>query len=301
MIHVSCGSFHSTSIEIFLNFFQCLLKNRQQNYVLHCNKTLLERYAAFSGCTTSNINLTPIENANEEELCINSLLSALNNLKKNDVLLTLPANKKDITYNNKLFHGHTEFLRNYWNKPHLPMTFISPYIAMLLLTDHIPINNVSGSISAIEIYEKISLFLDFSIYGKKIKRITFWGVNPHAGENGLLGEEENILVKARDLISLKYPHITLIGPISSDGVFNFKFDKSLTHPEDLIISPYHDQGLTYLKSSVGFLAANCTFGGPFCRLSPDHGTAPHLVYKRQAVYNSLFWCDELISSWENNG
>lgn len=300
MIHVSCGSFHSTSLEIFLNFFQCLSKDRQKEYILHCNKNLVERYAVLAGCSISNLNFNFLENSTEENLCLNSLMSALKDLKNGDVLLTLPANKKDLIQEGKEFLGHTEFLRNYWKIPNLPMTFISPYFALLLLTDHIPLNQVSTSINPIGIFEKISLFLDSYKYAKQIKRIIFWGINPHAGENGLLGIEEAQIVKARDLIASKYPNLDIVGPISSDGNFQLNFNKSSRYPRDLIVSPYHDQGLVFLKSSVGFLAANCTFGGPYCRLSPDHGTAVELIYKRQAIYNSLFWCDELVHSWQNN-
>lgn len=295
MIHVSCGSYHSTALEIFLNFFQCLSTADQSNYILHLNLDLLHTYSLKSGCSYKNLQLKPLNSTvSEENVCSSSISSVLNSTKKNDYILTLPAAKSDLVFNNKSFLGHTEYLRSFWNNSLLPMTFISPKMILLLLTDHIPLNLVSASIDQDIISNKILTFFQFYPEVEKINRIIFWGVNPHAGENFQLGLEEKELIAATKIIKSKLPRLEIIGPIASDAQFNYTYND---HHKDLLISPYHDQGLVFLKSVFGFLSSNVTFGGPNIRLSPDHGTAVDLIYKKSALYTSLLWTHQLIKSW----
>lgn len=293
MIHVSCGSYQSTSLEIFLNFFQCLSLNDQSKYLLHCNINLLDSYALKSGCSTKGLNIFNLE-SNTQQICSASVNSILDKAKSKDIMLTLPASKADLVFENKQFLGHTEYLRHLWKIPHLPMAFVSPKFLLLLLTDHIPLNKVAQSLSQANICLKVTTFLNHSPMTKNIKRLIFWGVNPHAGENGQLGEEEKELTSAINILRLQFPQYEILGPLPSDGQFNYKFTNDA---QDLIISSYHDQGLVFLKSNLGFLSTNVTFGGPVIRVSPDHGTAANLLYKKQALYTSLLWTHELVKSW----
>ncbi len=294
MIHVTCGSYLSTSLEIFLNFFASISYSEQKKYLLHINTHLLKQYAKQAGCSFNNCNISEISDVTPNELCAASIESALSIAKKNDLLLTLPAAKADLIFGREQFLGHTEFLRSYWNLPSLPMTFITPSLIMLLLTDHIPLQQITQKITSKLICEKITLF--FNSYPKfnQINRVIFWGINPHAGENKTLGLEEQEISNAIKILKNQFPQLTYIGPIPSDGLFTFKNNTSAT---DLIVSPYHDQGLVFLKSTFGFMATNVTFGGPIIRFSPDHGTAKDLLYKKKALYSSLLWTHQLLKSW----
>lgn len=294
MIHVSCGSYSSTALEIFLNFYKCLSPQDKELYLLHINEDLLNQYCVKSGCDANDLNIYPLT-ANQDNLCATSLLSALSHAKNNDLLLTLPANKADLKINNITYLGHTEFLRSHWNNPNLPMSFITPRFSLLLLTDHLPLRDVVINLNAENIAQKVLIFLNAMLPIQVIKRIIFWGVNPHAGENSLLGIEENQITAAMKIISKNFSEIELIGPIASDGTFNYQ----LNNIHDLIVSPYHDQGLVFLKSNLGFLATNITFGGPIIRVSPDHGTAVDLLFKKKALYTSLLWTHQWIKSWLN--
>ena len=298
MIHVSCGSLQSIGLEAFLNFFTSLEKSEKSQYCLHINHKVLNTYAKKSSCSFRYLQINDIATT-ENDLCLESFLSALNSIKKNDFLLTLPANKADLYYNKQQFMGHTEFLRTYWKINELPMTFIAPKLILLLLTDHTPLKNVSSIIKTQYIIHKISLFLNSYPKAKFIKRVKFWGINPHAGENNLLGHEENEIKLAIKKLTVLFPNIAFVGPVSSDGNFSL-LPKSSLSPDEILVSPYHDQGLVFLKSVIGFLASNCTFGGPVIRISPDHGTAIELLHKRQALYTSLMWCHQLLMSWGNH-
>ena len=293
MIHVSSGTYNSTSLEIFLNFISCLTSHERKKYVLHTDGELLKLYATKAGCSINGLSVQTIS-SKQDQLCITSLLSALSCTKKDELLLTLPADKSELVYQGKQFLGHTEFLRSFWNLNHLPMTFITPSLAMLLLTDHIPLSQASGMIHASFVCEKVLTFLNTFPKISTIKRIIFWGINPHAGENNTLGHEELELKLAINILEKQYPQIELIGPIPSDGLFTYQFGGDTL---DLIVAPHHDQGLVYLKSTFGFLATNVTFGGPIIRISPDHGTAINLLFKKKALYTSLLWTHQLIKSW----
>ncbi len=293
MIHVSCGSYLSTSLEIFLNFFQCLSSQDQTKYALHCNLQLLNNYATHAGCSTKGLKVIPVD-AEAKNICSASLLSILEHAKPKDILLTLPASKADLVFDGTTYLGHTEYFRHLWKKPELPMAFISPKFSLLLLTDHVPLNQVTQVINQNSICQKVNTFLNNYPEVTKIKRLIFWGINPHAGENGQLGHEEQEINLAIKALRIQYPQFDIIGPVASDGQFNTKFQEN---SQDLIISAYHDQGLVFLKSNLGFLSTNVTFGGPFIRVSPDHGTAVALLYKKQALYTSLLWTHELIKSW----
>lgn len=296
MIHVSCGTYNSISLEIFLNFITCLSEHDRKKIILHTDKSLLHTYASKAGCSINGLNLQEIHSL-QDQLCITSLLSALNHSKKEDILLTLPADKSEIVYQGKHFLGHTEFLRSFWNLKHLPMTFITPSLSMLLLTDHLPLSSVPSMIQASSVCEKVITFLNSHPRISKLKRLIFWGINPHAGENKTLGHEEEELKKAITTLEKQYPNLEMIGPIPSDGLFHYQ--SASNDGFDLIIAPYHDQGLVYLKSHFGFLATNVTFGGPIIRVSPDHGTAVNLLFKKKSLYTSLLWTHQLIKSWNS--
>src|SRR5690606_31047928 len=107
-----------------------------------CNQDLITAYAKKAGCSLKGLNIYPLNNP-AQEICSASIHSILTLAQKNDILLTLPASKSDLSFKGNQFLGHTEYLRHIWKEVNLPMAFISPQISLLLLTDHIPLNKVT--------------------------------------------------------------------------------------------------------------------------------------------------------------
>jgi len=295
MIHVSAGSPNSISLELYLSFLSGLPKKIQKNYCLHIDPSFLADYSKKVGLNYNDVNVQPLT-APIEELCMTSLSSAISHLSSKDVLFNLPANKDEIVYKTKPYMGHTEFLRHLWEIPELPMSFLAPGCALLLLTDHVPLKQVPHFLKRELIIKKVNLFLHHYPNADHLKRIVFWGLNPHAGENGLLGNEELEISLAINTLKSQHPSLNFLGPRPSDGNFSLKANTQ-SIPDELIVSCYHDQGLVFFKSTYGFLGANCTFSGKNLRLSPDHGTAKDLLYQRKGIYSSLLWCHQLLLHW----
>jgi 4-hydroxythreonine-4-phosphate dehydrogenase len=216
-----------------------------------------------------------------------SINTAVEDLKKGaiDVLVTAPINKKNVqSVCNEPFTGHTEYLANkLGTKEHL-MFLVSKQLRVGLVTGHIPISRVSESISAERVLSKLrlmnaSLKMDFAIRRPKLAVL---GINPHAGENGLLGTEENDIIlpairKAND------EEIMAFGPFPSDGFFASRQYQEF----DGILAMYHDQGLIPFKTLAFDEGVNFTAGLPYVRTSPDHGTAYSIAGKDKASADSM--------------
>jgi len=215
-----------------------------------------------------------------------SLKRAVDDLKagKLDALVTAPISKHNIQSENFKFSGHTEFLKDYFNVNEVLMFMISNFVKIGLVTIHIPFHQVHSMISEEKIIYKSrimnqSLIEDFGIRKPKIAIL---GLNPHAGEEGMLGSEEQEIIKPA-IEKLKQEELLVFGPFSSDGFFGsgdyLKFDG--------ILAMYHDQGLIPFKSIVKNEGVNYTAGLPFIRTSPAHGTAFELAGKNLADNSSF--------------
>jgi len=198
---------------------------------------------------------------------------------KIDVLVTAPINKYNIQSENFNFPGHTEYLTKYANADESLMLMVDDNLRVGVATNHIPIKEVASTLTKELILSKVKLMdnaltKDFGITNPKIAVL---GLNPHAGDNGLLGEEEEeIIIPA--LEKLNEEGILAFGPYAADGLFgsgNYnKFDG--------ILAMYHDQGLVPFKALSGGNGVNFTAGLPIVRTSPDHGTAFDIVGKNKA-------------------
>ena len=188
--------------------------------------------------------------------------------KKIDVLVTAPINK-DLSFSESFkYTGHTDFLKNYFRISPL-MLMISKELKIALLTDHIPIKDVSNAINQDIVEQKIkalekSLINDFQI---KKPRIAVLAVNPHAGDNGVIGNEDKSIITPA-INSFKESSISVNGPFSADTFFTNENYKKY----DGIIASYHDQGLIPFKTISFGKGVNFTAGLPVVRTSPDHGT-----------------------------
>lgn len=212
---------------------------------------------------------------------------------KIDVLVTLPIHKDSIQSEAFTFPGHTEYLQDRFGKDdHALMILASETLRVALVTTHIPISEVSKNISKERIAEKLktlnlSLLRDFNIENP---RIAVLGLNPHAGENGLLGNEENEII-APAIEEAQKSEILCSGPYASDGFFGTGRYKEF----DAVLAMYHDQGLIPFKTIAMDSGVNFTAGISIVRTSPDHGTAYDIAGKnlasdesfRQAVYMAI--------------
>ena len=190
-----------------------------------------------------------------------------------DGLLTGPINKGVINESGIGFTGHTEFLAQLTNTTKTVMLLASDQLKVALATTHIPLTEVSKHITRDSLSQVISIINNnFKYLGVKKPKILVCGLNPHAGENGYLGNEEKTTISPviKELNKIGYD---LIGPVPADTAFTHE---SLLDV-DVVLAMYHDQGLPVLKAQGFKKAANITLGLPFFRTSVDHGTAIELA------------------------
>ena len=205
-------------------------------------------------------------------------------LNQIDALVTAPLNKINVAITAKNFVGHTEYLQESFESSNSLMFMVNSNIRVGVVTGHIPLKHVHEKISKESILKKIkimykSLKNDFGITKPKIAVL---GLNPHAGEQGLLGKEEIEIIEPA-ISECKNKGVIAVGPFPADGFFgssNFrKFDG--------VLAMYHDQGLIPFKSLAFGEGVNFTAGLPIVRTSPDHGTAYDLAGKGTASPDSF--------------
>ena len=199
-------------------------------------------------------------------------------------MVTGPVHKAIIHDSGVNFLGHTEFLANLTNVPDVLMSFYSPSMIVALATTHCALHEVPAKITPNLLLSKIKLLQTGlkRIYQKPQARIRVCGLNPHAGENGLLGKEE-IEVITPVIKECQQLGMQIHGPIPGDTAFG----KAYSEPYDAILAMYHDQGLAPLKALHFGDIVNVTLGLPFLRTSVDHGTALVLAGSGKADASSL--------------
>ena len=189
-------------------------------------------------------------------------------------LVTGPIHKGVICEAGYSFRGHTEFLQHQSDVPMTQMLFVHPQLKVALLTTHVPLKEVSDHLQADSLKAHIRCLAKglTQYWGYPSPRIGVLGLNPHAGENGTLGtEEQRCIIPV--IHALKNEGLNLSGPLSGDTAFS----PGIRTQFDALLAMYHDQALAPLKA-LGFgEAVNMTLGLPFLRTSVDHGTAFHLA------------------------
>lgn len=210
-----------------------------------------------------------------------------------DVLVTAPINKDAIQSDTFHFPGHTEYLEaSLGDGDKATMILCSPDMRVALVTTHLPIAKVAEAITREAVLEKIEA-LDKSMradFGCDAPRIAVLALNPHAGENGLLGSEEKEIIAPA--IDEAYSRgILAFGPYAADGFFGTESYRKF----DVVLAMYHDQGLAPFKAEAMDSGVNYTAGLPFVRTSPDHGTGFDIagrweaseVSMREAIYLAI--------------
>lgn len=219
------------------------------------------------------------------EYAVKSLEAATQALKNDeiDVLVTAPIHKHNIQSDTFKFPGHTNYLAEKLGGKSL-MFMVTDTLKVGLLTDHVPVKDVPDHITTDLITEKIntvynSLKQDFRISKPKIAVL---GINPHAGDNGVIGEEDDTVLRPT-LEQIKEKGKMVYGPYSADSFFGSGNYKNF----DAIIAAYHDQGLIPFKTISFGHGVNYTAGLSKVRTSPDHGTAFEIAGKGEADHGSF--------------
>ncbi|MFK7113157.1 4-hydroxythreonine-4-phosphate dehydrogenase PdxA [Flavobacterium oreochromis] len=226
-----------------------------------------------------------IEDQNVGKYAIKSFIAATQALKENkvDVLVTAPISKVNIQSDEFSFPGHTDYLNQELEGDAL-MLMIQDTLRVGLLTDHVPINEVASYLTEDLVMRKIktinrSLIEDFQINRPKIAVL---GLNPHSGDHGVIGQEEEIILKPA-LRKLFEEGIMVFGPYSADGFFgSAQYEKY-----DAVVATYHDQGLIPFKTLSFGRGVNYTAGLNKIRTSPDHGTGFDIAGKGLANHASF--------------
>lgn len=215
-----------------------------------------------------------------------SLEAAVKDLKDGaiDVLVTAPFSKGAMSKGGFTFPGHTEYLTSEFGAQHSLMMMTSEDLKVGLVTNHLPISKVASAINKDIIKKKIELMLDSlrRDFACDRPKLAVLALNPHSGDNGLLGKEEQDIIKP--VVQEFFASGELVfGPFPADGFFASGYKKSF----DAVLAMYHDQGLIPFKSFCLDQGVNFTAGLTAIRCSPDHGTAFDIAGKNKANHLSM--------------
>jgi 4-hydroxythreonine-4-phosphate dehydrogenase len=214
-----------------------------------------------------------------------------------DYLITGPVSKESLSLAKHHYSGQTELLArlNNLTASDVEMLFIAQGFRIILATRHIPINQISKELQKNfhKVIEHSIELLDI-VFNIKSPSIGITGLNPHAGENGLIGDEEstwmNEIIKS---FRNSHPEITLTDTLPADSILAQAaraFLKGTPVAHDLYISAYHDQCLPLIKGIAGYNAINMTYGLPYIRVSVDHGCAFDIAGQGNADHSALLAC-----------
>jgi len=319
-IGISCGDLNGIGIELIIkafsdtrllelctpvifasnkiiNFYRKSIPEVNFNYqsTKELNRLNNKQVNVFN-CWEEEVTITPGQlNDTGGGYAIKSLRAAVDALKQNQVqgLVTAPIHKKNIQAAGFNFTGHTPFLKSIFSVPDVVMMLCSGDFRVALVTEHVPVKEIAQYITREAILSKLniihqSLVKDFNIEKPKIAVL---GLNPHAGDEGLIGQEEDDIIKPA-IKEAKHSMI-VTGPFSADAFFARGYHERF----DAVLAMYHDQGLIPFKTLAGE-GVNFTAGLPVVRTSPDHGTAFDIAGKNKADASSFlsatFECIDII-------
>ena len=225
---------------------------------------------------------------------IRSLMVAAQCLKDNqlDVLVTAPLHKANTQVPDFPYTGHTPFLKDKFGAKDVLMLLFSGELRVAIATEHIPLNKVASVITAELLVSKLTLLRESLVkdFGIDKPRIAVLGLNPHAGDEGQIGNEEKTVIKPV-IEKMQQQGLLVFGPYSADAFFARHTYKQF----DAVLAMYHDQGLVAFKTLADSGGVNYTAGLPVIRTSPDHGTAFDIAGKdiadpssfREAVFEAI--------------
>ena len=266
------ASFHRKALGIN-DFSFHVIQEAQQAHTKRAN---------MINCWQDDVKITlGEENETGGKYAFLSLKRAVDDLVAGDIdaLVTAPINKHNIQRDEFDFPGHTEYLQARTESSDALMFMVSDELRVGVVTGHIPVKDIAPNISAEAIVSKLKL-MDASLkrdFWIRKPKIAVLGLNPHAGDNGLIGkEDETVIVPA--IAEAKAKGVFCFGPYPADGFF-----ASETYAKfDAVLAMYHDQGLIPFKHIAARNGVNFTAGLPVVRTSPDHGTGYDIAGKNLA-------------------
>jgi 4-hydroxythreonine-4-phosphate dehydrogenase len=287
-----------------INFYRKAIPDINFNYhnlkdLSHFNPKMVN----VLNCWEEDVNITPGQLTEiGGRYAIKSLNAAVQALQEQviDGLVTAPIHKSNVQSPEFPYTGHTPYLKAAFQVSDAVMLMTAPNLRVGLVTEHVPLKDVAQYITREIITSKVqilheSLRRDFGI---EKPRIAVLGLNPHAGDEGLIGKEEETIIKPT-VKDLKHHNMLVFGPYSADAFFaRGQYDKF-----DAVLAMYHDQGLIPFKTLAIGEGVNYTAGLKGVRTSPDHGTAFDIAGKNKADASSLrasiFTCIDIIRQrWE---
>ena len=311
VIGISCGDINGIGIELIIKTFGdtrileictpiIFASNKVINFYRKSIPEVNFNFQSLKETNRVNHKQINVYNCWEEEVNINpgqltevggkyaikSLQASVQALKEGSLngLVTAPIHKKNVQSAEFNYTGHTPFLKSAFGAEDVLMLMVAENMMVGLVTEHLPISEVAGQITRQAILSKLhilkeSLQKDFGIDKPKIAVL---GLNPHAGDEGLIGKEEEEIIKPA-IKEAKHANILVNGTYSADAFFarggHEKFDA--------VLAMYHDQGLIPFKSLAIGKGVNYTAGLPIVRTSPDHGTAFDIAGKNKADESSF--------------
>lgn len=249
-------------------------------------------------CWEEEISITPGQlTETGGKYAIKSLTMAVQALKENKIqgLVTAPIHKKNTQSADFNFTGHTPYLKHVFGAQDVVMLMVAGNFRVALVSEHVPLAEAAKFVTRENILSKLqilnnSLIKDFGIEKPKIAVL---GLNPHAGDEGLIGKEEEEIIKPA--IKEAKRSMLVVGPYSADAFFARRHFERF----DAVLAMYHDQGLIPFKSLAMGEGVNYTAGLPAVRTSPDHGTAFDIAGKNRADHASfltaIYECIDIIN------
>lgn len=279
-----------------VNFYRKLLNENNFNYQsIKDFSRLNPKQVSVFNCWEEEVQIMPGSlNETGGKYAARSLAVAIECLKDKQVegLVTAPIHKKNIQSADFNFTGHTPYLQNAFNSKDVLMFMTAENMRIGLLTEHVPVSEIAKYVTKENILSKLFIMRDSLIkdFGIDNPRIAVLGLNPHAGDEGLIGDEE-IKHITPAIKQAKHQGVMCFGPYSADAFFA----REMYRKFDGVLAMYHDQGLIPFKSLALGEGINYTAGLPIVRTSPDHGTAFDIAGKntadeasfRQAIYTCI--------------
>ncbi len=321
-IGITCGDINGIGLEVILKALALKKAGRSYKTIVYGSTKVVAYHKNI--ITQENIQFFPIQTAEEAQpdrvnvincwqdnvnitlgkpsdlggqCAFNALERAVKDLREGviDALVTAPINKKAMQMANFPFVGHTEYLTDAFKAKDSLMLMVSDALRIGIVTNHLPIREVAAAVTVEKVLRKIQIMsetlrVDFGI---EKPTIAVLGLNPHAGDEGAIGEEDDKIVRPA-IEQAKQKGILAFGPYPADGFFGSgQFNKF-----DGVLAMYHDQGLIPFKTLSFGAGVNYTAGLASIRTSPDHGTAYDIAGKGEAdessMIKSLFLAADIV-------
>jgi len=283
-----------------INFYRKTLEENNLNIInIREWHKLSPRQVNLFHCWEEDVSVTPGQlNETGGKYAVLSLTNAAQALRENKIhgLVTAPFHKKNVQHADFPYTGHTPYLKALFEARDVLMLMVADNMRVGLLTEHVPLAEVSKLVTKENIHSKLrilkeSLKKDFGI---DKPRIAVLGLNPHAGDDGLVGQEDETIIRPA-IVEARKNDLLVYGPHSADAFFA----RGNHERFDAVLAMYHDQGLIPFKSLARGEGVNFTAGLSGIRTSPDHGTAMDIAGKGKADESSfreaIFTCIDIYN------